>query len=57
MLEVLLGPHIYDTNTDKSANHTLTLNNTQTNEQLNSNTAWILTINYGKSDRIIYMLC
>jgi hypothetical protein len=46
--EVLLGPNIYDTNSDKLANHNLVLNNSQTNEQLNSNTSWILTINYGK---------
>lgn len=45
--ELLLGPVIYDTSNDKKINHSLVLDNSQTNIQLNNNTAWILTIDYG----------
>lgn len=46
--EMLLGPNIYDANSDKIANHTLVLNNIQTKQQTLSNTSWILKIEYGK---------
>jgi len=45
--EVLLGPVIYDTTNDKYINSSLELNKSQTDTQLNTNTSWMLTINYG----------
>ena len=46
-IEKLLNPTIYNTVGDK-ANYTFIKDNTQLNTQLNTNTSWILTINYKK---------
>jgi len=45
--EQLLGPKIYNTNSDKLTNSSLVINKSQTNTQLSANTSWILTVNYG----------
>lgn len=45
--EQLLSPILYNTDNDKQNNSTLSLDQSQNNNQINNNTAWILNINYG----------
>ena len=46
--EKLLTPLIYNADNDKQTNSSLIIEPSQNNSQLVNNTAWILTINYGK---------
>ena len=44
-IEKILSPNIYDTIFDKLSNSSIMMDNSQSNEQQNNNTRWILSIN------------